>query len=118
MAPKYVKTTKKKSELAIATTRDLKALADKYDRPVTPRGYGRALQDALYEYLRDDMGLKGVQRGSPKIFAGPDHKQAEELRMEELDGLRAEVESQKQEDDRLRIELQEALANLMPRSQI
>lgn len=85
VAPKYVKKTKRDEKVAVSMTRHLKALAEKHGHPPIPHGIGRALQDAWFEYLRGEMGLEKVQRGSAKLIAGPDWKSAEQLRVEELD---------------------------------
>jgi hypothetical protein len=108
LAPKYLKKTKHGEKIAVAMSRDLKALAKRYNRPITPNGMGRALQDALFDYLRDRMGLKDVQRGSPKQMAGPDWKSAEELRVEELD-------AQEQKLTRMQQELQRREAMIVDR---
>lgn len=84
IAPKYMKTTKHQEKVAVTMSRHQKELAQKYNCPPTPIGTGRALQDALFEYLRDEMHLTGVKRGEPKLIPGPDWKLPEQLRMEEL----------------------------------
>jgi len=95
VAPKYIKKTKHSAKVAISMSRHLKQLADKYDRKQNKWDTGRALQDALYDYLKNEMGLEGVQRGSPKAFAGPDWKSAEELREAELRQMKAELEEER-----------------------
>lgn len=92
VAPRYVKTTKRTSKIAVSLTRHLKALAIEYGHPPVPHGTGRALQDAWFEYLRDEVGLRDVQRGARKEFAGDDWKSAEQLRSEELAKLQATAE--------------------------
>ncbi|WP_186393217.1 MULTISPECIES: hypothetical protein [unclassified Pannonibacter] len=94
IAPKYEKKTKRQVQTAISTSRDLKALAARYDRAPTLRGQGQALQDAWYEYLRDRLRLE-VKRGEPKKQPGSDWKSAEEL---EADRLKREM--QKLEEER------------------
>jgi hypothetical protein len=96
VAPKYFKTTRTDpvGRLAVSMTRRNKALAKKYGRdPNKVWDVGKSLQDELYAYLRDAMGLEGVERGSPKVFAGDDWKSAEQLRVEELDAKEAQIES-------------------------
>lgn len=92
IAPKYVKKTKHQEKVAVTMSRHQKELAEKYNCPPTPIGTGRALQDALFEYLRDQMHLSGVKRGEPKLIPGPDWKSAEQLRSEELDDLATQVQ--------------------------
>lgn len=84
VAPKYVKKTKHQTKVAVSMTHHLKALAVKYGQPTGPHGCARALQDALFEYLRDDMDLADVKRGSPKQVPGPDWKSSEQQRVDEL----------------------------------
>lgn len=91
IAPKYLKRTKHIEKIAVGMSVHLKDLARKHGHKPNVYGTGRALQDAFYEYLRDEMGLEGVKRGIKKQFAGDDHKQAEELRMEELDKREAQL---------------------------
>lgn len=93
IAPKYIKKTKHQEKVAVSVSRHQKELAQKYGCPPTPVGTGRALQDALFEYLRDEMGLKGVKRGEPKMIAGPDWKLPEQLRMEELAEQKAHTDA-------------------------
>lgn len=93
VAPKYMKVTKHAAKLAVSMSRDLKNLATEYDHPTNPYGTGRALQDAWFDYLRKDMGLEQAQRGSPKLITGPDWKSAEELRVEELEALKAKADA-------------------------
>lgn len=100
IAPKYLKKTKHEEKIAVAMSRDLKALAKRHNRPITPSGMGRALQDALVEYLRDRMGLEEAQRGSPKQMAGSDWKSAEQLRDEELDAKDQQLATMKHELER------------------
>ncbi|GAA4760438.1 hypothetical protein GCM10023219_00060 [Stakelama sediminis] len=92
IAPKYVKTTKHQEKVAVTMSRHQKELARQYNCPPTPVGTGRALQDALFDYLRSQMGLNGVKRGEPKMIPGPDWKLPEQLREEELAHLKAETE--------------------------
>lgn len=92
IAPKYIKKTKHQNKLAVTMSVHQKELAQKYNCPPTPVGTGRALQDALFEYLRDQMRLKGVKRGEPKLIPGPDWKLPEQLRMDELAGQKARAD--------------------------
>lgn len=84
VAPKYNKRTKHQSKVAVSMTHHLKALAVEYGQPTGPHGCARALQDALFEYFRDDMGLAAAVRGTPKQMPGPDWKSSEQQRVEEL----------------------------------
>lgn len=79
VAPRYVKVTKRKSQLAISTSRHLKQHAISRNRSENLRGQGRALQDAWFEYMRDVMKLEGVKRGEKKKRPGDDWKTPEEL---------------------------------------
>jgi hypothetical protein len=71
VAPKYIKKTKHQAKVAVSMTHHLKALAVEYGQQTGPHGCARALQDALFEYLRDDMGLTDVTRGTPKQVKQP-----------------------------------------------
>ncbi len=95
IAPKYIKKTLHTTQLAITVSKHQKDLAEKYGRKTTPRGTGHAMQDAVFEYFRDVMGLEGVQRGDPKVIAGPDWKSAEQLRDAELQGMKTELEKER-----------------------
>lgn len=92
VAPIYIKKTKHTEKRAVSMSRDLKALATKYGRKTNVYETGRALQDALFDYLRNDMKLIGVQRGSSKLVPGPDWKSAEQLRDNELKEKEARIE--------------------------
>ncbi|RDS77855.1 hypothetical protein DL238_09745 [Alteriqipengyuania lutimaris] len=94
VTPKYLKRTKHTEKLAVSMTRDLKAVADKYGRKQHKWDTGRALQDALYDYLKNTVGLEGVKRGEPKKFAGSDWETAEQLRMEELAEKERQIEAE------------------------
>jgi hypothetical protein len=83
VAPKYEKVTKRRTQTAISTSRDLKNLAAERKKSPTLRGQGQALQDAWFEYLRDEVGLD-VKRGAEKKRPGSDWKPAEELELERL----------------------------------
>ena len=61
----------------------MKELATKRGKSPTLRGQGQALQDAWFEYLRDEVGLD-VKRGAEKKLPGSDWKSAEELELERL----------------------------------
>lgn len=94
IAPIYLKTTARQKKMAVSTTRHLKALAAEYGfEKTTMQNAGRALQTAFFEYLRDEMQLEGVQRGSPKWSIDSDWKSSEQLREEELKALQAEAEN-------------------------
>lgn len=95
VAPKYIKTTKHTSQVAITVSVHEEALAEKYGRKNHPTGRGQAMQDAIFAYFRDEMKLPGVQRGDPKANPGPDWKNAEELRKEELESMKAGLEEEK-----------------------
>lgn len=99
IAPKYVKKTKHQDKVAVSVSRHQKELAQKYNCPPTPIGTGRALQDALFEYLRDTMRLKNVKRGEPKLIPGPDWKLPEQLRVEELADQKAKADAREQRLD-------------------
>jgi hypothetical protein len=92
LAPRYIKTTKRESKPAVSTTHHLKLLAAKHGETPLPYGYGRALQTALFEYMRDEMKLDGVERGKAKVVPGKDWKSSEQQRVEELDEQQAAVE--------------------------
>ncbi len=81
--PKYQKKTKRTEKPAISTTYHLKKLALEYgwqgDGPPLQREQGIALQSAWFEFLRDEVGIYGVQRGSPKKQPGDDWLSPEEL---------------------------------------
>ncbi|ONF97018.1 hypothetical protein [Sphingomonas jeddahensis] len=106
VAPRYMKSTKRESKPAISTTHHLKALAKEYGEKPLPFGYGRALQTAFFDYMRDEMKLDGVERGKAKAVSGNDWKSAEQQRLEELDGLEAQKTSAlaRIEQDRVRAE--------------
>lgn len=93
LAPRYMKTTKRESKPAVSTTLHLKLLAAKHGEKPLPFGYGRALQTALFEYMRDEMKLDGVERGKAKVVPGQDWKSAEQQRAEELAGLTAQAQA-------------------------
>lgn len=99
VAPKYLKKTKHQEKVAVTMSRHLKAVAEKYGHGTTPREIGRALQDALFQYLREDMGLAEAQRGSPKLIPGDDWKAAEQLRVEELDEQKVSANSRERDLD-------------------
>lgn len=92
IAPRYEKVTKRASKPAISMTRHLKTLAREHGHPPVPAGIGRAVQDAWFNYLRDEMGLAKVQRGIAKQYPGSDWKSAEQLRCEELEILKERAE--------------------------
>lgn len=108
VAPKYIKTTKHQAKLAVTMSRHLKDLAVRYGQDPTPRGSALALQDALFEYFRDEMGLQGVKRGAPKLIAGPDWRSAEQLRDAEL----TEKEHAAQERSRELVAREAAVTNM------
>ena len=96
VAPRYRKRTKTSDKDAVSMTRHLKNLAIKRGYPPIPPAIGRALQDELFEYLRDIMKLDGVERGAKKAFAGPDWKSAEQQRLEELEGIEKMLENERE----------------------
>jgi len=76
-APKYDKVTgkgdTKKTVEWVSLTKFGKALAaESYGGSDGNRNQGRALQDAWFEYLRDDIKIKWVQRGNKKLTNDPD----------------------------------------------
>ncbi|HWK42092.1 MAG TPA: hypothetical protein VNR60_09190, partial [Croceibacterium sp.] len=96
VAPKYIKKTKHDEKVAVTMSRHQKELAEYYDRKTTPRGTGEALQDALFEYFRDEMQLEGVQRGSVKLVAGRDQRTAEERNRAELKAREERLKEQEE----------------------
>lgn len=94
VAPKYLKRTKREEKVAVSMTRHLKLLAQKHEQNLTPWGIGRALQDAIFDYARHDMGLTDAMRGNPKLTPGADWKSAEELRLQELDCLKEKTKGE------------------------
>lgn len=80
LAPRYVKTTRAGDAEWISTSKDLKALAKKYDRKPTLRGQGHALQDAWFEYLLE-LGLD-AERGEEKTHKWSDWKTPEVIKAE------------------------------------
>ena len=94
ICPKYLKQTKRESKVAVSMTKHMKELADRYGHEkLSTTNIGRALQEFVYEYFRDEMKLDGVKRGSAKSLRGSDWKSAEKLREQELDRLRAQAEA-------------------------
>lgn len=96
VAPKYMKKTKHTEKVAVSLTRDLKRLVAKYsenNEKAHKWAIGRALQDAIFVYFRDVMQLPGVQRGDPKATPGSDWKTAEQLRKEELEHMKREMQA-------------------------
>lgn len=94
ICPKYLKQTKRESKVAVSMTKHMKELAKGYGYEETnTANVGRALQEFVHEYFRDDMKLDGVKRGSAKSLRGSDWKSAEKLREQELDHLRAQAEA-------------------------
>ncbi|MGK2908822.1 MAG: hypothetical protein ACSLE1_03340 [Sphingobium sp.] len=124
IAPKYMKKTKHEEKLAVTMSIHQKQLAQKYKCPPNPAGTGRALQDALFEYLRDTMGLTGVKRGEPKLIPGPDWKASEQLRSDELDDLSAQADARERElnarekqAEAMRAELEQRRADVTQREE-
>lgn len=120
LAPKYQKKTKHTEKTAVATSKHLQDLAVAVGRwsPIKSkkaplRVQGQALQDAVYSYFHEVMGLQSVQRGSAKKQPGDDWLSAEELEIErqereltekrnQLDNIRAaEIASIQQRMDSL-----------------
>lgn len=93
VAPKYVKKTTHTSRLAVTLSIHEKALAAKYGRGNSVYDRGRAMQDSIHEYFRDEMNLPGVQRGNPKANIGSDWVAAEALRQQELDEKTAKADA-------------------------
>lgn len=100
LAPRYMKTTKHESKPATSTTYHLKLLADAHGEKPLPFGYGRALQTAFFEYMRDVMQLEGVERGKAKAVPGQDWKSAEQQRAEELDELTVQARAGREQAER------------------
>lgn len=108
VVPKYLKRTKANPEgrRAVSITKHGKDLARKWDRmtgkgkkgepQATPWDVGRALQDELYDYLKNVMHIEGVKRGEPKKSPGPDWKAAEQLRDEELTERALELDAKEE----------------------
>ncbi|WP_170775909.1 hypothetical protein [Ruegeria lacuscaerulensis] len=84
LAPRYEKKTKRGSKLAISTSKHLKDLAAQRSKAPTLRGQGQALQDALFEYLRNEAKLD-VKRGSKKMRPGEDWLTPEQLELNRLE---------------------------------
>jgi len=93
VAPKYVKKTTHTSRLAVTLSIHEKALAAKYGRGNSVYDRGRAMQDSIHEYFRDEMNLPGVQRGNPKANPGSDWVAAEALRQQELEDKIAKADA-------------------------
>lgn len=93
VAPKHIKVTKHTSRLAVTVSVHEEKLAEKHGRKNSTYGRGRAMQDSIFEYFRDVMQLPGVQRGNPKTNPGPDWKNAEALREDELAERLAEADA-------------------------
>ena len=93
VAPKHIKKTKHTSRLAVTVSAHEEKLAEKHGRKNSPYGRGRAMQDSIFEYFRDVMKLSDVQRGNPKTNPGPDWKNAEALREQELAERQAEADA-------------------------
>lgn len=106
VAPKYTKKTKHQTKTAVAMSRHLKLLAAEYQQTPSPRGTAVALQDALFEYFRDEMGLTGVERGNPKSLPGSDWRTPEQLRENELDEREAALKVDQGEVARVKSELE------------
>lgn len=94
LAPRYEKVTKRRSQTAITTSKHLKDLAAERGKAPNLRGQGQALQDAWFEYLRDQMQLN-VARGEPKQQPGDDWQTPEQLELERLREERAALEQAK-----------------------
>jgi hypothetical protein len=118
LAPIYVKKTKLQSRRAISISRHLKQLAisngtldeineerrqqneKSPDQPPKPMIrepglfiQGRALQTEFYRFLRDDLALEGVKRGSLKRGRNSDWMPAEVLDIERRQEALAELEA-------------------------
>lgn len=93
VAPKHIKETKHTSRLAVTVSVHEEKLAEKHGLKNSTYGRGRAMQDSIFEYFRDVMQLPGVQRGNPKTNPGPDWKNAEALREDELAERLAEADA-------------------------
>lgn len=110
IAPKYIKKTKRTEKVAVSLTRDLKRLVSEKtnnEEEAHKWAIGRALQDAIFEYFRDEMKLAGVQRGEPKAKIGTDWKTAEQLRKEELQSMKAGLEEEKRKTAELQQKAQQ-----------
>jgi hypothetical protein len=110
-APKYQKATKRGTATWISLTKFGKERAierfgqrqderknpktDKFEKVFDENGdpvmvdcdsqyyQGRAFQDLWFEHLRDEVGLKGIERGTPKIGRDPDRVEVEEYKLEQ-----------------------------------
>lgn len=125
-APKYQKATKRGTATWISLTKFGKERAierfgkrqderknpktDKFEKVFDKNGdpvmvdcdsqyfQGRAFQDLWFEHLRDEVGLKGIERGTPKIGRDPDRLEVEEYKLEQ-DRQRMEDLAQNLDDD-------------------
>lgn len=110
-APKYQKATKRGTATWISLTKFGKERAierfgkrqderknpktDKFEKVFDKNGdpvmvdcdsqyyQGRAFQDLWFEHLRDEVGLKGIERGTPKIGRDPDRLEVEEYKLKQ-----------------------------------
>lgn len=108
-APKYQKATKRGTATWISLTKFGKERAierfgqrqderknpktDKFEKVFDKNGdpvmvdcdsqyyQGRAFQDLWFEHLRDEVGLIGIERGTPKIGRDPDRLEVEEYKL-------------------------------------
>lgn len=115
VAPRYQKTTKRRTQAAVSTSKHLKALAQERtgDEP-TLRVQGQVLQDLWFEHLRDRMKLEGVHRGEKKRVPWEDWQTPEELALEEREEA---VQAQEAEADRMTAEAAETLSEARTEAQ-
>lgn len=125
-APKYQKATKRGTATWISLTKFGKERAierfgqrqdekknpetDKFEKVFDKNGdpvmvdcdsqyyQGRAFQDLWFEHLRDEVGLKGIERGTPKIGRDPDRIEVEEYKLKQDRQRQADI-AQNLDDD-------------------
>lgn len=126
-APKYEKVTKRKTEVWVSLTKFGKERAverfkqkplekknpetEKFEPVKDADGnpimvdcdskyyQGRAFQDLWFEHLRDEVGLKWVQRGTQKVGRDPDRLEVEEYKLQqEEERLKAEMDAVRQQN--------------------
>jgi len=102
-APTYEKKSKSKpdGEKWVSLTKFGKSLAlSKYGQN-SPAFQGRALQDAFFEFLSNDLGVKNVKRGQKKLTRDKDR----------LDPEVYKIKKEKDKLSRVKLELNENISN-------